>query len=102
MTSTQDLLRTIADSQDQTQFQVQNWMGTFEEYIVGGKRIGRYTFATSSVGAANTFTFVLVEDLAHEYPNGTNHWMKGALTPTQAFLSSIMDKNERLVFLSVV
>ncbi len=46
---------------------------TFEEQSVGGKRIGRYTFATSSVGAANTFTFVLVEDLEHQYPNGTNH-----------------------------
>ena len=33
MSSTQDLLRTIAESQDQAQFQVQNWQGTFEEYL---------------------------------------------------------------------
>ena len=33
MTSMPDLLRTIAESQDQAQFQVQNWMGTFEEYL---------------------------------------------------------------------
>ena len=46
---------------------------TFEEQIVSGVRIGRYTFATSAIGADNTFTFVLVEDCGHQYPNGTNH-----------------------------
>ena len=46
---------------------------TFEEQVVSGKRIGRYTYATSAIGADNTFTFVLVEDCEHQYPNGTNH-----------------------------
>lgn len=46
---------------------------TFEEQVIEGKRIGRYTYATSAIDAGNTFTFVLVEDCAHQYPNGTNH-----------------------------
>ena len=46
---------------------------TFEEQVVSGKRIGRYTYATSATDAGNTFTFVLVEDCEHQYPNGTNH-----------------------------
>jgi polyhydroxybutyrate depolymerase len=46
---------------------------TFEEQLVSGARIGRYTFATSEAGAGNTFTFVLVADLGHQYPNGSNH-----------------------------
>jgi serine protein kinase len=33
MKATQDIMRTIADSQDQAQFQVRNWQGTFEEYL---------------------------------------------------------------------
>src|SRR5688572_13659264 len=31
--TTQDLIRIISESQDQAQFQVQNWHGTFEEYL---------------------------------------------------------------------
>ena len=43
MSSTQDLLRTINDSQDQAQFQVQNWHGTFEEYFELVRKTPRVT-----------------------------------------------------------
>jgi poly(3-hydroxybutyrate) depolymerase len=46
---------------------------TYEEQTVDGKRIGTYRYATSTVGASNSFTFALVEDAEHFYPNGINH-----------------------------
>lgn len=35
-------------------------------------------FTPNDGNTTNTFIFALVKDLAHEYPNGTNHWMHGA------------------------
>ncbi len=35
--------------------------------------MSRWTFSTSTVGASNTFSFSLVEDNTHSYPNGSNH-----------------------------
>lgn len=36
------------------------------------------TFASQTAGESRTFNIVMVKGLGHAYPNGTNHWMKGA------------------------
>ncbi|MCZ7555827.1 MAG: prolyl oligopeptidase family serine peptidase [Bacteroidia bacterium] len=36
------------------------------------------TFPASDVMKTHSFNIVMVNGLAHAYPNGTNHWMKGA------------------------
>lgn len=46
---------------------------TYDVQVVGGERVAAYRYATSTVGASSSFTFVLVEGLGHQYPNGTNH-----------------------------
>jgi polyhydroxybutyrate depolymerase len=46
---------------------------TYDVQTVGGERVATYRYATSTVGASNSFTLVLVEDAEHFYPNGTNH-----------------------------
>ncbi len=46
---------------------------TYDLLPVGGKNVARFTFATSAVGATNTFQAVVIEDLYHKYPNGQNH-----------------------------
>ncbi len=46
---------------------------TYSETLVGGKKVGTWLFEDSLVGADNTFTFALIEDLYHQYPNGSNH-----------------------------
>jgi polyhydroxybutyrate depolymerase len=46
---------------------------TYAEQVVSGKRVGTFTFATSTAGADNTLTFALIEDAYHVYPNGENH-----------------------------
>jgi polyhydroxybutyrate depolymerase len=60
---------------------------TYEVQSVGGERIGRYIYATSTVGATNTFTLALVEDAEHFYPNGTNHPLV-IVNPLWTFFSS--------------
>ncbi len=45
----------------------------YTEPVVGGKKVGRFTFSTSTVGATNSYTFSVIEDNTHEYPNGSNH-----------------------------
>jgi len=46
---------------------------TFTTQTVNGKLVGRYQFTSSPVGATNRLEFVLIEDLGHQYPNGSNH-----------------------------
>lgn len=46
---------------------------TYDERLIAGKKVVRFTWATSLVGATNTFELLVIEDLAHEYPNGRNH-----------------------------
>ena len=46
---------------------------TYELVPAGATQVARLRFATSSVGAANTLEVAVIEDLAHQYPNGTNH-----------------------------
>lgn len=46
---------------------------TFEQQLVGGRRVARFTYAESTVGASNVLGFVVIEGLGHQYPNGTNH-----------------------------
>jgi polyhydroxybutyrate depolymerase len=46
---------------------------TYDVQTVEDKRIASYRYETSTVGASNSFTFALVEDAEHFYPNGTNH-----------------------------
>ena len=46
---------------------------TYDELTISGKKVGRWVFRTSTVGAGNTLTFSLWEDNVHNYPNGTNH-----------------------------
>ncbi|MCA9520732.1 MAG: hypothetical protein KC609_07160 [Myxococcales bacterium] len=45
----------------------------YDERFIGGKKVIRYTFSTSTVGASNQFMFIVIEGLYHQYPNGTNH-----------------------------
>jgi polyhydroxybutyrate depolymerase len=46
---------------------------TYDEQIIAGKRVCRWTFHTSTAGASNSLQFLLVEGAEHEYPNGENH-----------------------------
>jgi len=46
---------------------------TYSEPVINGKRVGRWTFSTSTAGATNSLTFNLLEDNLHAYPNGTGH-----------------------------
>ena len=46
---------------------------TYELVTVGAKEVARFRFAESAVGASNTFEAVVIDDLFHQYPNGTNH-----------------------------
>lgn len=50
----------------------------FEPMSVGGKQVARFVFTTSSAGATNRFEAVVLEDLSHQYPNGTNHPLAAA------------------------
>lgn len=45
---------------------------TYKSGMFGGKKVTSHTFATSNSGAGNSFVFVVIEGLAHEYPNGMN------------------------------
>ena len=46
---------------------------TYDEPTINGKRASRWTFRTSTVGASNSFSFTLLEDNTHAYPNGSNY-----------------------------
>jgi polyhydroxybutyrate depolymerase len=46
---------------------------TYDELTVAGKKVARWVFRTSTVGANNSLTFTLWEDLFHQYPNGSNY-----------------------------
>lgn len=46
---------------------------TYSEITVGNKKIGRFLFAASTAGASNTFTFAVLQDCFHQYPDGTNY-----------------------------
>jgi polyhydroxybutyrate depolymerase len=46
---------------------------TYELVTINGKQAAHLTFSTSTVGANNTFQALVIEDMFHVYPNGTNH-----------------------------
>lgn len=46
---------------------------TYSTPTVAGKKTGQWLFAKSTIGKTNTFRAVVIEDVAHEYPNGMNH-----------------------------
>jgi poly(3-hydroxybutyrate) depolymerase len=45
---------------------------TFTLENISGRKVGRYTFAASTAGAANTLTVLIIDGLNHAYPNGKN------------------------------
>jgi len=46
---------------------------TWSQVTTAGRITSRFEFATSAVGRNNVFRDVLIDGLAHEYPNGKNH-----------------------------
>lgn len=52
---------------------------TWQQVVIPGatpdqdRLTSRFLFSTSKVGARNTFRTIVVQGLAHEYPNGKNH-----------------------------
>lgn len=46
---------------------------TYDELTIGGKKVGRWVFRTSTSGGSNSVTFLLFEGLHHQYPNGSNY-----------------------------
>jgi polyhydroxybutyrate depolymerase len=60
----------------------------YDVQMVAGKRIGRYLYATSTVGATNTFTFTLIEDAGHFYPNGDSRHPLVIVNPLWSFFST--------------
>lgn len=48
-------------------------VSTYAEITLSGKRVGQWTFRTSTAGASNSYTFSLIEDNDHAYPNGIGH-----------------------------
>jgi polyhydroxybutyrate depolymerase len=37
------------------------------------RKLAKFAYTTSTVGANNQFHFILIESATHQYPNGTNH-----------------------------
>ncbi|MBK7832933.1 MAG: hypothetical protein IPJ56_11460 [Gemmatimonadetes bacterium] len=48
-------------------------ISTFQQSTMNGKLVSQWTWRTSAAGASNTFTFSLVGDNDHAYPNGILH-----------------------------
>lgn len=48
-------------------------ISTFQQSTVNGKLVSQWTWRTSTVGAGNSYTFSLVGDNDHTYPNGVLH-----------------------------
>jgi poly(3-hydroxybutyrate) depolymerase len=46
---------------------------TYDVATVSGKRVATFAFRTSLAGASNEYTFSIIEDNFHQYPNGVNH-----------------------------
>lgn len=46
---------------------------TYSEVTINGKKISQWSFRTSTAGLANSYTFSLVQDNDHSYPNGVLH-----------------------------
>lgn len=47
-------------------------------FIISGDNTKSVTAKFSPLGLGYEFNMILVKGLGHSYPNGTNHWMKGA------------------------
>jgi polyhydroxybutyrate depolymerase len=47
----------------------------YDEVAAGPRKVARWTYATSTVGAGNRVVVALIEGCTHEYPNGINHPM---------------------------
>jgi polyhydroxybutyrate depolymerase len=45
----------------------------YQATSIGGRAVSRFTASTSLIGADNVFEYVVIEGLAHQYPNGSNH-----------------------------
>lgn len=48
-------------------------VSTYSETVMAGKRVGQWTYRTSTVGASNSYVFSIIEDNDHSYPNGVLH-----------------------------
>lgn len=46
---------------------------TYTELTINGKKVSQWVFRTSSAGLSNSYTFSLVQDNNHAYPNGVLH-----------------------------
>lgn len=46
---------------------------TYSEITLSGKKVSQWIFRTSTAGLGNSYTFSLVEDNNHAYPNGVQH-----------------------------
>lgn len=46
---------------------------TWQQVPTSGRITSRFRFASSTVGASNSLLTVIIDGLAHEYPNGKNH-----------------------------
>lgn len=46
---------------------------TWQRVVTTGRITSRFRFETSNVGAGNSLLTVVIDGLAHEYPNGKNH-----------------------------
>ncbi len=50
----------------------------WSEGALDGQKTSEFLFATSTVGASNSFRAVVISGATHQYPNGTNHPAKMA------------------------
>jgi polyhydroxybutyrate depolymerase len=57
---------------------------------IRGEATSQFLFETSTVGASNSFRVVIVEDLEHMYPNGTNHAIEMANVLWEFFKSQAL------------
>ncbi len=46
---------------------------TYSQVMANGRLTSRFQYASSTAGASNVFHSIVVQGLAHEYPNGKNH-----------------------------
>jgi polyhydroxybutyrate depolymerase len=46
---------------------------TYNEVTISGKKVSQWIFRTSTGGLANSYTFSLLQDNNHAYPNGVAH-----------------------------
>jgi polyhydroxybutyrate depolymerase len=67
---------------------------TYDEPVINGATVARFTYGTSTSGESNVFYFAVVDENLHEFPNGTNHPLVMANVHWTLFATQQLPGNE--------